>query len=131
VTNQKKQLTLNTDWHTAAGMLALTIFSIFWLSVSCWAVITGKASDFQPSWQMAFSVIVLIAGFILIPDRMARFVIGLLLFQPAIEIIGWPLHFSSGAQAMNLSIARCANIAACLIIYLDGIQWFKEHTTYR
>jgi hypothetical protein len=130
VTNQKKQLTLNTDWHTAAGMLGLTIFSIFLAVSSSWEVLVGKTSDFQPSWQTAVSVTVLIAAFILIPDRMARFVIGLLLFQPVIEIIGWSLHFSSGARGMNLSIARCANVAACLIVFIYGIQWFREHTTY-
>jgi hypothetical protein len=130
MTGEKKQLTLDTDWRTAAGALGITLFSILLGAGSAWAMFVGKRFDFQPSWQTAFVIIVFIWGMIVIPERMVRFALGLFLFQPLIEIIGWLFHFSPAAQVMNQSVARCTVIAACLIICIYEIQWFREVITY-
>lgn len=130
MTGQKKQLTLETDWRTAAGALGITLLSILIGVGSTWAMLVGKRFDFQPSWQTAFGIIVSIAGMIVIPERMFRFALGLFLFHPLIEIIGWLFHFSPEAQAMNELVARGSIIAACLVICIYEIQWFKERITY-
>jgi|SRR6185437_13799258 len=130
MTNQKKQLTLNTDWQTAVGALGITFFSVLFGVGSAWAMVVGKKFDFQPSWQTAFVVIVFIWGMVVIPERVVRFSLGLFLFQPLIEISGWVFHFSPAAQSMNQSIARCTIIAACLIICIYEIQWFKERINF-
>jgi uncharacterized membrane protein len=130
MTRQKKQLTLDTDWHTAAFVLASTVVFIAFGAASLWAVLNRKWLDSAPTWESFLTVGALVVALIKIPDRIARIGLLLFLFRPLIRIIGWWFHFSSQAKAMNDWMGQWALVACCLVICVDGILWFKSKMTY-
>ena len=130
MTGQKKQLTLDTDWYTAISVLvAIVVFLAFGVA-SIWAALNRKWLDSPPTWQPVLTVVVLLGVLIKIPDRAARIGLILFLFRPLIRIIGWWLHFSLQAKAMNEWMGQWAALACCLIICVDGILWFRSKISY-
>lgn len=130
MTGQKKQLVLDTDWHTAASVFASIVVSIAFGAASIWAALSRKWLDSPPTWESFFTVGVLATALIMVPDRMVRIGILLFLFRPLIRIIGWWCHFSSPAKAMNEWMGQWAFVACCLIICVDGFLWFKSKIGY-
>ena len=130
MTTQKKQLTLDTDWRTAASVLGMiVVFALFGIGL-LWATLSRKWLNDPLTWDSFVAVIMLIVALIIFYDRTSWFALVLFLFQPLLRIIGWLFHFSLQAVAMNEWVGRWAMIAGCLIFCIDGILWFKARTIY-
>ncbi len=101
LTEQKKNLTLDTDWLSAAGMVALFLICGFLGTGTVWLTLRGSFTVLRISWATPLAAGILLWFGFSIPDRRFSIPAVLLALGPISRIVLWLLHASAETQSTN------------------------------
>jgi hypothetical protein len=130
LTDTKKRLALDTDWLTAAGMVALFLMSLCLGAGTIWITVRGTLTVSGVSW----TTVLLAAAFLYfgfaVYERLFKIAAFLLASGPVSRIALSLLHASGETRRMNTIFTSWIDALVYLAVSVYVICWFRSKLTH-